>query len=107
MRRRIRHLTSFTAIRTPALAELAPVRPYLSSSQVEAPAYERAIDLGKRHIPLSSSQPVLLREGSPFWQPLVSHGVDTMIYRMPANYPPLHAMARATSLASAAWAPPI
>ena len=72
-------------------AEGLPLRPFLSTSQVEAPSHDRAIDLGRWQLPLSGGKNVLLRQGPTFWQPLVEHGVDTAIYRIPANYPALHA----------------
>lgn len=64
------------------------IEPYLSFSRVEAPAHERAIDIGAWHVPLSAGRPVQLRRGPAFWEPLVGHGIDTAVYYVPANYPP-------------------
>jgi predicted AlkP superfamily phosphohydrolase/phosphomutase len=38
-------------------------------------------------IPLSSPEVVNSRGGTPWWDVLVAHGVDTEVYRIPGNYP--------------------
>jgi predicted AlkP superfamily phosphohydrolase/phosphomutase len=38
-------------------------------------------------IPLSSPEIVNTRSGTPWWDLLVAHGVDTEVYRIPGNYP--------------------
>ena len=38
-------------------------------------------------IPLSSPEVVNNRSGTPWWDLLVEHGVDTEVYRIPGNYP--------------------
>jgi predicted AlkP superfamily phosphohydrolase/phosphomutase len=38
-------------------------------------------------IPLSSPEIVNSRSGTPWWDVLVAHGVDTEVYRIPGNYP--------------------
>ena len=38
-------------------------------------------------IPLSSPEIVNNRSGTPWWDVLVAHGVDTEVYRIPGNYP--------------------
>ncbi len=65
-----------------------PLRPFLSISAIVPPEKTRAIDIGEWSIPLTRGKPVSLRRGSAFWDHLVINGVDTAIYRMPANYPP-------------------
>jgi len=65
-----------------------PLHPFLSISEILPPEKTRAIDIGKWSIPLTRGKPVSLRRGSAFWDHLVINGVDTAIYRMPANYPP-------------------
>ena len=68
---------------TPMLA----IQPYLSTSTIESPAKNREIALGQWRIPLTSDEVKLERQGPTFWSYLIEQGVDTMIYRMPANYP--------------------
>lgn len=38
--------------------------------------------------PWDSGESILLRRGTPFWEPLEARGIRTSILRMPANYPP-------------------
>jgi predicted AlkP superfamily phosphohydrolase/phosphomutase len=38
-------------------------------------------------IPLSAPEVVNTRSGTPWWDVLVAHGVDTEVYRIPGNYP--------------------
>lgn len=38
--------------------------------------------------PLEGAKTVSLRRGDSFWDSLIASGVETTIYRMPANYPP-------------------
>ncbi len=71
----------------PAGSGLA-VLPYLSTSSIEPPARDWAISFGDWHIPLFGPTPVQLRRGTAFWDDLVRHGVQTTVYRVPANYPP-------------------
>ena len=63
------------------------IRPYLSTSSIEAASVHRELSFGDWHIPLSSDKVVLRREGPSFWDFLNEHGIDATIYRMPANYP--------------------
>ena len=60
--------------------------PYLSTSRVEPPS--RIFELGKFCIPLDQGEVRLLRHGTPFWEVLDDHGIETTVIRMPANYPP-------------------
>lgn len=62
------------------------MQPYLSTSKTEGS--ERAIEIGKYKFPLSGGEVKLLRHGTPFWELLEAHGVESHIYRMPANFPP-------------------
>jgi hypothetical protein len=65
------------------------VLPFLSTSDIEPPARDWAIPWGSDwHIPLFGPKPVQLRRGGAFWDDLIGHGVQTVVYRMPANYPP-------------------
>jgi predicted AlkP superfamily phosphohydrolase/phosphomutase len=38
-------------------------------------------------IPLSTPEIVNTRSGTPWWDVLVAHGIDTEVYRIPGNYP--------------------
>jgi len=60
--------------------------PYLSTSRAEDPS--NILKLGGLCIPLDPGEVQLLRHGTPFWEVLNQHGVDTTVLRMPANYPP-------------------
>ncbi|MGD9724420.1 MAG: alkaline phosphatase family protein [Pirellulales bacterium] len=66
-----------------------PIEPYFSTARVMLPEHQRALSLGSWQLPLSSGQPLLLRRGRAFWDELVAHGVDTTVYFVPSNYPPL------------------
>lgn len=67
-------------------AQLA-LMPYLSTSRPQASESDLSIPLGSWRIPLSGGSHELLRRGPTFWEALVEAGVDTTIYRMPANFP--------------------
>ncbi len=64
------------------------ILPYLSTSKTLPPQRDWAISVGGWRIPLFGGRTQLLRQGGAFWDHLAAHGVDTVIYRMPANYPP-------------------
>ena len=60
--------------------------PYLSTSRAKEP---RTLDLFGWEIPLGAGGEVeLLRQGEAFWEVLERNGIESHIYRMPANYPP-------------------
>jgi predicted AlkP superfamily phosphohydrolase/phosphomutase len=65
-----------------------PMEPFLSTSDIESPGHDKAIEFKQWRIPLASGKPVSLRRGPAFWDTLVAHGVKTTVYRIPANYPP-------------------
>ncbi len=73
----------------------ATLAPYLSTSRVEPPRF--SLPLGSWRLPLSSGATVLLRHGKSFWEILDEHGVPSVIYRMPANFPPVKTRARTFS----------
>jgi len=60
--------------------------PYFSSSRVSGGG--RALGLGGWRIPLSGGGVELLRRGPTFWQILEERGVECMVFKMPANFPP-------------------
>jgi len=62
------------------------MQPYLSTSRT-VPA-GRELRVGGWQVPLSSGRIELLRHGTPFWEVLKTHGIETTILRMPANFPP-------------------
>ena len=60
--------------------------PYLSTSKTEDAG--RLLELGKYEFPLSGGEVELLRHGTPFWEVLEDHDIETTIIRIPANFPP-------------------
>jgi len=74
----------------PPEAALA-IKPYLSTSDVVAPEEEGAINLGQWRIPFSGEKTRLLRQGPAFWNALAEQRIKSVIYRVPANYPPVDA----------------
>jgi predicted AlkP superfamily phosphohydrolase/phosphomutase len=67
--------------------ESMAIKPYLSTSSIEAASVHRELSFGQWRIPLTPDTVVLRREGPAFWDLLNEHGIDATIYRMPANYP--------------------
>lgn len=72
--------------------EFLAVKPYLSTSDVVPPEEDGlgSVDVGRWSIPvsLSAAEPRLLRQGSAFWDALAEQKIKSVIYRVPANYPP-------------------
>lgn len=65
------------------------IMPYSSMSKALEPNDpDAAWTFGKWRIPTESGRVLNLRMGDVFWNYLLKAGVDTTIYRMPANYPP-------------------
>jgi predicted AlkP superfamily phosphohydrolase/phosphomutase len=60
--------------------------PYLSTTRTEPPRH--FVSLGRWQLPLTAGRVELLRKGGAFWDLLESHGIETTIVRMPANFPP-------------------
>ncbi len=60
--------------------------PYLSTSKTEDAG--RILEVGKYEFPLSGGEVELLRHGTPFWEVLEDHDIETTIIRIPANFPP-------------------
>ncbi|MAE68006.1 MAG: sulfatase arylsulfatase [Phycisphaeraceae bacterium] len=76
--------------RDPHPAEPAlSIRPYLSTATTEPPAVTRQVGMGDWRLDLASPTTTLRRQGPTFWSHLVEAGIETTIYRMPANYPVL------------------
>ncbi|GJM15470.1 MAG: hypothetical protein DHS20C13_07970 [Thermodesulfobacteriota bacterium] len=59
--------------------------PYLSTSKIEQA--QKTVTIGKWVIPLSSGEVKLLRQGKAFWEYLTDDGIQTTIFRVPANFP--------------------
>ncbi len=59
--------------------------PYLSTSKTEDAS--RVLKLGKYEFSMSGGEVELLRHGTPFWEVLEDHGIETTIIRIPANFP--------------------
>jgi predicted AlkP superfamily phosphohydrolase/phosphomutase len=62
------------------------LEPELSISKAIPPSH--TISFGKWEIPTSSGRVDLMRKGKAFWQILEEEGIPTVVYRMPANFPP-------------------
>jgi len=60
--------------------------PDFSTSQIKEGGWPIAV--GRWKFLLAANEVINLRKGEPFWDGLVRAGVDTSIYRIPANYPP-------------------
>ncbi|HUE87952.1 MAG TPA: alkaline phosphatase family protein [Vicinamibacterales bacterium] len=62
------------------------MQPFLSTTRTDEP--RAMVSLGPWQLPLLGGRVQLLREGQPFWEATESHGVETTLIRMPANFPP-------------------
>lgn len=59
----------------------------ISSATPPAEDPGRALEFFGWVIPLAAPEVVNTRGGTPWWDLLVAHGVDTEVYRIPGNYP--------------------
>jgi len=62
--------------------------PYLSTAKVEKSARE-PFAIGRWRIPLSAEKTLQMRDGQAFWELLEENDVQTTMFRVPANYPPI------------------
>ena len=69
--------------------------PFLSTSRVDPPKH--SISIGHWVFPVSSGHTLLLRHGKAFWEYLDEYKIPALIYRMPANFPPVATKARTLS----------
>ncbi len=69
--------------------------PLESIYQVAPPG--RSVSLGSWVIPLSGGGVVAQRKGTAFWELLEAAGVDTTVFRMPVNFPPVESSGRSFS----------
>jgi len=65
--------------------EADTLEPYFSTSRVEDPKIVKILGW---EFPMGGGGVELLRKGQEFWEVLEQNGVESHIYRMPANYPP-------------------
>ena len=60
--------------------------PYLSTTRTVPPSH--FVPLGRWQLPLTAGRVELLRQGEAFWERLETHGIETTVVRMPADFPP-------------------
>ena len=48
-----------------------------------------ALKIGRHQFPLSGGSMELTRQGRAFWEVLEDHGIESSIFRMPVNFPPI------------------
>ena len=70
--------------------------PYLSTSKVKKSA-RKPLAIGRWRIPLGADKTLQMRDGTAFWAILEDHGVNTTMFRVPANYPPIETGGHALS----------
>src|SRR5262252_4347350 len=68
---------------------------YFSTSKVEGPKHSWKI--GNWVIPLGSGSAEQLRHGTAFWEILDQHHIANVVYRIPANFPPINAKGKTLS----------
>lgn len=84
------------------------LEPYLSTSRSVPPKEKLAfgpvslpnsmtIPFTKYHLPLSGGEIQLMRRGPAFWEFLDAAGIESTIFKIPANYPPVKAGTRSIS----------
>ena len=73
----------------------ATVTPYDAIYQVAPPG--RSIAFGSWVVPLSGGSVELQRQGRAFWELLGDAGVETTVFRMPVNFPPVDTPGRSFS----------
>jgi len=71
------------------------LEPYLSISRSFPPS--KTIKLGRLIIPLSGGKVENLRRGPCFWEILSRHDVPAIVFKCPANFPPVETDARTVS----------
>lgn len=73
----------------------ATMLPYLSTSEIKGS--EKTISIGDWVLPLASGKAKLLRKGRAFWEILEEKQIPTIVFRVPANFPPVETKARTFS----------
>ena len=69
--------------------------PMLSISKASPP--ERFLRFGDWKLPRSDGDIALLRRGRAFWEYLADAGIDTTVFKMPSNFPPVDCRVRSIS----------
>ena len=69
--------------------------PIPSTSATEGAA--RTLKIGKFVIPLSGGEVKNLRKGRAFWTELEDRGIETTVFKVPANYPPVDSKGKSLS----------
>jgi len=59
------------------------------SSMVHVDSGGLTLKVGSHQLPLSGGSVELTRRGRPFWEVLENHGIESSIFRMPVNFPPV------------------
>ena len=68
---------------------------YFSTSKVEGPKHSWKV--GNWVIPLGGGSAEQLRHGTAFWEILDQHHITNVVYRIPANFPPIDAKGKTLS----------
>ena len=58
-------------------------------SMISVPEAGLTINIGQYQFPLSGGSPELTRQGRSYWEVLENHGIESSIFRMPVNFPPI------------------
>lgn len=61
--------------------------PFLSTSGMEPAA--KIVKIGRYRIPLKAGKALNMRKGKAFWEILEEHGIPGVIFKIPANFPPV------------------
>jgi predicted AlkP superfamily phosphohydrolase/phosphomutase len=69
--------------------------PMLSISKATSP--DKFFRLGDWKIPRAGGDVALLRRGRAFWEYLADAGIDTTVFKMPSNFPPVDCRVRSVS----------
>ncbi len=69
--------------------------PMLSLSKASSP--EKFMRFGDWKFPRSGGEIALLRRGRAFWEYLADAGIDTTVFKMPSNFPPVDCRVRSIS----------
>jgi predicted AlkP superfamily phosphohydrolase/phosphomutase len=66
-------------------------------SATETAGASKTVKVGKYLLPIKSPEIRNLRHGRAFWQILEDHGIPSVVFKMPANYPPVETRQRSLS----------
>lgn len=71
--------------------------PYQSTARVKRAKHE-PLAIGKWRIPLGTDRTLQLRDGPAFWELLEARGIQSTLFQIPANYPPIRAGAAVSGM---------